>query len=138
MPLYRCPSYSLKSLYETAGSLFGSFVDNFAELDCAAIVTPRVACTAVQTRGRRMPVNQMDVRLLPRSLSGYIAGVDLETAVAALAPRLVAYATGRTGCRSTAEDIAQDALVALVLRWRRFGPPESPDAFVFAIARRRA
>lgn len=80
----------------------------------------------------------MDLPLLPRAIAGYIATVDLETAVAALAPRLVAYATGRTGCRSTAEDIAQDALVALVLRWRRFGPPESPDAFVFAIARRRA
>ena len=80
----------------------------------------------------------MDVPLLPRALSGYIAAVDLETAVANLAPRLVAYATGRTGCRSTAEDIAQDALAALVMRWRRFGPPESPDAFVFAIAKRRA
>ena len=80
----------------------------------------------------------MDVPLLPRPLSGYIATVDLETVVAALAPRLVAYATGRTGCRSTAEDIAQDALAALVLRWRRFGPPESPDAFAFAIAKRRA
>jgi RNA polymerase sigma-70 factor (ECF subfamily) len=55
-----------------------------------------------------------------------------------LAPRLVAYATGRTGCRSTAEDVAQDALAALVARWRRFGPPESPEAFAFAIARRRA
>ncbi len=80
----------------------------------------------------------MDVPVLPRALSGYIATVDLEAAVAALAPRLVAYATGRTGCRSTAEDIAQDALVALVLRWRRFGPPDSLDAFVFAIAKRRA
>lgn len=80
----------------------------------------------------------MHVPLLPRSLPGYIATVDLESAVASLAPRLVAYATGRTGCRSTGEDIAQDALAALVLRWRRFGPPESPDAFAFAIAKRRA
>jgi RNA polymerase sigma-70 factor (ECF subfamily) len=80
----------------------------------------------------------MDVPLLPPSLAGYIATVDLETAVAGLAPRLVAYATGRTGCRSTGEDIAQEALTALVVRWRRFGPPESPEAFVFAIAKRRA
>ncbi len=58
--------------------------------------------------------------------------------IAELAPRLLAYATGRTGCRSTAEDVAQDALSALVVRWRRLGPPESPEAFVFAIARRRA
>lgn len=80
----------------------------------------------------------MDVPLLPRYVSGYIASVDLETAVAALAPRVVAYATGRTGCRSTGEDIAQEALAALVVRWRRSGPPESPEAFVFAIAKRRA
>ena len=58
--------------------------------------------------------------------------------MAALAPRLVAYATGRTGCRSTGEDVAQDALTALVVRWKRHGPPESPEAFAFAIARRRA
>jgi RNA polymerase sigma-70 factor (ECF subfamily) len=37
-----------------------------------------------------------------------------------------------------AEDIAQEALTALVQRWRRAGPPQSPEAFVFAIARRRA
>jgi RNA polymerase sigma factor (sigma-70 family) len=80
----------------------------------------------------------MDVPLLPSSFAGYIAAVDLETVAAALAPRLVAYATGRTGCRSTGEDVAQEALAALVLRWRRSGPPESPEAFVFAIARRRA
>jgi RNA polymerase sigma-70 factor (ECF subfamily) len=64
--------------------------------------------------------------------------VELEQVARALAPRLVAYALGRTGCRGTAEDIAQDALVALVRRWRQAGPPESPDAFVFAIAKRRA
>lgn len=64
--------------------------------------------------------------------------MELEEVAKALAPRLVAYALGRTGCRGTAEDIAQDALVALVRRWRQAGPPESPDAFVFAIAKRRA
>ena len=79
-----------------------------------------------------------DLPLLPQVLSGYISSVDLDATVAALAPRLVAYATGRTGCRSTGQDIAQEALAALVLRWRRFGPPESPEAFVFAVARRRA
>jgi DNA-directed RNA polymerase specialized sigma24 family protein len=40
--------------------------------------------------------------------------VDLEAAAAALASRLLAYALARTGCRATAEDIAQDALTALV------------------------
>jgi RNA polymerase sigma-70 factor, ECF subfamily len=64
--------------------------------------------------------------------------VDLDAAAAALAPRLIAYALGRTGSRATAEDIAQEALAALVRRWRRHGAPDSPDAFVFSIAKRRA
>ena len=80
----------------------------------------------------------MDIPLLPSVFAGYLPTVDLDAAVAALAPRLVAYATGRTGCRSTGEDVAQEALTALVVRWKRHGPPESPEAFAFAIARRRA
>jgi RNA polymerase sigma-70 factor, ECF subfamily len=64
--------------------------------------------------------------------------VDLEAALADVTPRLLAYAFGRTGSRSAAEDVVQDALAALVRRWRRVGPPESVDAFVFAIAKRRA
>ena len=64
--------------------------------------------------------------------------MDLDAVATALAPRLIAYATARTGSRDAAEDIAQEALTALVRRWRLAGPPESPDAFVFAIARRRA
>ena len=80
----------------------------------------------------------MDMPLLPSAFARYLPTVDLDAAVAALAPRLVAYATGRTGCRSTGEDVAQDALTALVARWKRHGPPESPEAFAFAIARRRA
>jgi RNA polymerase sigma-70 factor (ECF subfamily) len=70
--------------------------------------------------------------------SGFISCVaDLDEAAGALAPRLMAYALARTGCRRTAEDIAQDALTALVRRWRQAGPPASPDAYVFAIAKRR-
>ena len=64
--------------------------------------------------------------------------MDLDAAAAALAPRLIAYALARTACRATAEDIAQEALAALVRRWRRHGAPDSPDAFVFSIAKRRA
>jgi RNA polymerase sigma-70 factor (ECF subfamily) len=64
--------------------------------------------------------------------------VDLEAVAKALAPRLIGYALARTGCPGAAEDVAQDALTALVRRWRKAGPPESPDAFAFAIARRRA
>ena len=64
--------------------------------------------------------------------------MDLDAALADVTPRLLAYAFGRTGCRSAAEDVVQDVLAALVRRWRGSGPPESVDAFVFAIAKRRA
>lgn len=64
--------------------------------------------------------------------------MELEATARVLAPGLLAYAFARTGCRSTAEDVAQDALVALVQCWHRGGPPDSPEAFVFAIAKRRA
>jgi RNA polymerase sigma-70 factor (ECF subfamily) len=76
--------------------------------------------------------------VLPAVRSGFVADVDLEAMVALLTPRLLAYAYARTGCRRTAEDVAQDALTALVRRWRTSGPPDSPDAYAFAIARRRA
>jgi RNA polymerase sigma-70 factor (ECF subfamily) len=63
--------------------------------------------------------------------------MDLESAVRDLAPRLIGYCLLRTAERALAEDIAQETLTALVRRWRRHGPPESPGAFAFAIARRR-
>jgi RNA polymerase sigma-70 factor (ECF subfamily) len=64
--------------------------------------------------------------------------VDLDSTVRDLAPRLLAYCFLRSGDPSLAEDLAQEALTALVQRWRHHGEPESPAAFVFAIARRRA
>jgi RNA polymerase sigma-70 factor (ECF subfamily) len=64
--------------------------------------------------------------------------VDLEGVLRDLAPRLLRYCTGRTGDPALGEDVAQESLAALVQRWRRHGPPDSPEAFVFAIARRRA
>jgi RNA polymerase sigma-70 factor (ECF subfamily) len=63
--------------------------------------------------------------------------VDLDLAVRELAPKLMGYCAARTGDPTLAEDVAQDALAALIRRWRRDGPPDSPTAFVFAIARRR-
>jgi RNA polymerase sigma-70 factor (ECF subfamily) len=64
--------------------------------------------------------------------------VDLEEALADLAPRVLRYVGARVGDASLAEEIAQECLAALVRHWRHAGPPESADAFVFSIARRRA
>lgn len=64
--------------------------------------------------------------------------MSLDSVIHELAPRVLSYCHGLTRDRALAEDAAQDALVALVNRWRSRGSPESPAAFVFAIARRRA
>jgi RNA polymerase sigma-70 factor, ECF subfamily len=64
--------------------------------------------------------------------------MELETTVEELAPQLLRYALGQTGDAALAEEAAQEALTALVQRWRRHGPPECPAAFAFAVARRRA
>jgi RNA polymerase sigma-70 factor (ECF subfamily) len=64
--------------------------------------------------------------------------VDLEGTIAELAPRLLRYANARLGDTALAEDVAQESLAALVRACRNGGAPESAEAFVFAIARRRA
>jgi len=63
--------------------------------------------------------------------------MDLAEGIQTLAPRLIAYGLARTGSLPHAEDVAQEVLLALLRRWQKAGPPESPAAFVFAIARRR-
>jgi len=63
--------------------------------------------------------------------------VTLDEVVRELAPKVLGYCQLETGDRSLAEEIAQDTLAALVQRWRKYGSPESPAGFVFAIARRR-
>lgn len=63
--------------------------------------------------------------------------MDLGEALETLAPRLIAYGIARTGSLASAEDVAQEVLLALIRRWQRLGPPSSPAAFVFAIAKRR-
>jgi len=64
--------------------------------------------------------------------------VDLEGTIAELAPRVLRYANARLGDAALAEDVAQESLAALVRAWRNGGAPDSAEAFVFAIARRRA
>ncbi len=67
-----------------------------------------------------------------------MGAMDLETTIRELAPQLLRYALGQTGDAALAEEVAQDALTALVQRWRRHGPPDCPAAFAFAVAKRRA
>ena len=64
--------------------------------------------------------------------------MDLDAVVRDLAPKVLGYCLLETRDRALAEEIAQDALAALVQRWRRHGPPDSPAGFVLAIARRRS
>ena len=64
--------------------------------------------------------------------------VDLERTIADLAPRVLRYANARLGDPALAEDVAQESLAALVRACRNGGGPDSAEAFVFAIARRRA
>jgi RNA polymerase sigma-70 factor (ECF subfamily) len=63
--------------------------------------------------------------------------VTLDSTVETLAPALLRFCLGLGGDAALAEEASQDALVALIDRWRRFGPPDSPAAFAFTIARRR-
>ena len=63
--------------------------------------------------------------------------MDLETTLDDLAPRLLRFARGLTRDGAAAEEAAQDGLTALVDRWRRHGPPDSPGAFAFTVTRRR-
>ena len=64
--------------------------------------------------------------------------MDLEASLIEVAPRVLAYCLAVAGNHADAEEAAQEALVALIVRWQRKGPPDNPPAFVFAIARRRA
>jgi RNA polymerase sigma-70 factor (ECF subfamily) len=64
--------------------------------------------------------------------------VDLDATIRDVGPRVLRYAVARTGDLSAGEDVAQESLEALVRHWRQAGPPESAEAFVFSIARRRA
>jgi RNA polymerase sigma-70 factor (ECF subfamily) len=66
------------------------------------------------------------------------AARSLEEIAENLAPRLLRFTRGMLGNRPAAEEAAQAALLALVERWRRHGPPAVPAAFAFAVARRRA
>ncbi|MEM9554565.1 MAG: sigma-70 family RNA polymerase sigma factor [Acidobacteriota bacterium] len=71
------------------------------------------------------------------ALAESFGAMSLDDAVDALVVPLLRYCRGRTRDEALAEDAAQEALAALVDRWRRHGPPSSPAAFAFTVARRR-
>lgn len=64
--------------------------------------------------------------------------MDLERALAELAPNLLRFCTGLSGDPAEGEELAQEALASLVRYWRRRGAPGSPKAFVYTVARRQA
>jgi RNA polymerase sigma-70 factor (ECF subfamily) len=64
--------------------------------------------------------------------------MDLDSEITRLAPRVIAYCVACSGDTTDGQEAAQEALAALVARVRRHGPPHNVDAFVFAVARRRA
>lgn len=64
--------------------------------------------------------------------------MDLESTVARLAPDLLRFCTGLTRSPVEGEEIAQESLASLVRYWRIHGPPESPTAFAYTVARRQA
>jgi RNA polymerase sigma-70 factor (ECF subfamily) len=64
--------------------------------------------------------------------------MDLESAIERLAPELLRFCTGLTRDRAEGEEVAQEALTALVRYWRQHGPPDSPAAFAYTVARRQA
>lgn len=64
--------------------------------------------------------------------------VDLENILRELTPGLLRYCMARTRDRSLAEEIAQESLVALIARLKNRGAPESAQAFLFTVARRKA
>ncbi len=54
------------------------------------------------------------------------------------APRIIAAIARMTGDVATAEDFAQDALVAALRSWPEQGVPDNPGAWLMATAKRRA
>jgi RNA polymerase sigma factor (sigma-70 family) len=64
--------------------------------------------------------------------------VDLENIIREMTPGLLRYCMARTRDRSLAEEIAQESLIALIMRLKNRGAPESAQAFLFAVARRKA
>ena len=72
------------------------------------------------------------------SVQGSSVIVDLERTIADLAPRVLRYANARLGDPALAEDVAQESSGGARSGLQERRAPDSAEAFVFAIARRRA
>ncbi len=64
--------------------------------------------------------------------------MDLESTVNEMTANLLRFCIGISGDSAEGEEIAQEALTSLVRYWRRNGPPDSPRAFTYTVARRQA
>lgn len=64
--------------------------------------------------------------------------MEMERTLEGLAPGLLRFCTGLTRDPLEGEELAQEALVSLVRYWRAHGPPQSPSAFAYTVARRQA
>lgn len=75
-------------------------------------------------------------------MTGAVTGDRLHRSLDALwrmeSPRLVARIARMTGDIDTAEELAQDVLIAALQRWPRDGMPDNPAAWLMATAKHRA
>jgi len=87
-------------------------------------------------------MNRIDRTSDPPTLIRMPSAADTHRAIDAVwrieSARLIAGLARMTGDVGTAEDLAQDALVAALERWPETGVPENPGAWLMATAKRRA
>lgn len=106
----------------------------------SSFVARFVASTFPDDVRRRLPCNFRGspgtLYLMPSESQEHTPALD--DALERVAPGLLRYCFARSnGNWQLAEDVSQECLTALVTRWRSLGPPDSPEAFCFGIARRR-
>jgi len=60
----------------------------------------------------------------------------MESVIEELAPDIIRFCRGLAGGAEAGDDVAQEALTALIRRWRKSGAPDSPASYAYAAARR--
>jgi predicted RNA polymerase sigma factor len=66
-----------------------------------------------------------------------MAGPEVEDLLRRLAPQVLGAVVRRYGHFATAEDAAQEALLAAATQWPRDGVPENPRGWLITVAARR-